>query len=223
MEVEGESFFVHCMKDADYVTKIMSTYGTLNEVETAQTSRRVKGTLGGEERVVFCYTELFEEYNKATHWVDDNNNRRHDPISISDAWQTKWWPHCQMAFLLGISEVNAVNAKARATKKPAEPQLIFRKKLALKMMTNQLLNDGSNPGSPRKLKRRSTIESTMMTHEFQTKPPFAGVWKGCRSTQVKPKYQKYGCLCGMQCCTYCKCNKCQPMCVACFDEHMLAL
>ena len=85
MEVEGESFFVHCMKDADYVIKIMSTYGTLNEVETAQTSRRVKGTLGGEERAVFCYTEPFAAYNKAKHWVDDNNNRRYDPISISDA------------------------------------------------------------------------------------------------------------------------------------------
>ncbi len=36
-------FYIHCCRDADYITKIMSTHGTLNEVEGHSTWRYIDG------------------------------------------------------------------------------------------------------------------------------------------------------------------------------------
>jgi hypothetical protein len=32
-ELGGVRFFIHCTRDADYVTKIMSTHGVLEEIQ----------------------------------------------------------------------------------------------------------------------------------------------------------------------------------------------
>jgi hypothetical protein len=58
--------------------------------------------------------------NRAKHWVDDVNNRRHDPIGLEDLWAMKWWPNRQFTFLLSVAEVNAVQNRARAKKKTGD-------------------------------------------------------------------------------------------------------
>ncbi len=73
----GTPFYIHCCKDADYVTKIMSTHRTLDEVEGHSTWWCVDG-----EWKSFRYTEPFSRHNKVKHWVDDINNRCHDPIGL---------------------------------------------------------------------------------------------------------------------------------------------
>ncbi len=78
-DLGGIPFFVHCCKDDKYVTKIMSTHGTLDEVEGHSTWRCVNG-----EWKSFRYVEPFSRHNKGKHWVDDVNNRRHDGEYVED-------------------------------------------------------------------------------------------------------------------------------------------
>ncbi len=82
-DLRGIPFFVHCCKDDKYVTKIMSTQGTLDEVEGHSTWRCVNG-----EWKSFRFAEPFSRHNKGKHWVDDVNNRRHDPIGLENTWKT---------------------------------------------------------------------------------------------------------------------------------------
>ena len=109
--VEGQRFLVHCTKDRDYITKIMSTHGVLEEIQDHPTWRLMDGVWR-----TFKYAEPLSRHNRAKHWVDDVNNRRHDPIGLEQVWATKWWPNRQFTFLLSVAEVNAVQARARAKK-----------------------------------------------------------------------------------------------------------
>jgi len=52
--LDGRDFFVHCMKNRDYVTKIMSCHGTLATVQSHKTMRRINGE---SEPRCFCYVE----------------------------------------------------------------------------------------------------------------------------------------------------------------------
>ena len=129
VEFEGKTLFIHCMKEEKYVTKFMSTFGTLDEVESHATMRR---TAAGD--VHFKYPEPMSWHNKSKHWVDDHNQRRHSPIDVAQVWKTQWWPHRQFCFFLTISEVNAANLRGRARGEQAEPVLTFQKKLAIAML-----------------------------------------------------------------------------------------
>jgi hypothetical protein len=94
-EIDGVRFLVHCCRDSKYVLKIMSTHGMLDEIQDHKTWRKMED---GRWRS-FNYTEPFSRYSKAKHWVDDHNNRRHDPIGLEEVWGTKWWPMRQFTFL----------------------------------------------------------------------------------------------------------------------------
>ena len=55
----------------------------------------------------------FVFYNHYKFWhdaVDDHNATRHSPISLEVEWATKWWPNRVFAFLLSVTEVNAMLA-----------------------------------------------------------------------------------------------------------------
>ncbi len=119
-DLGGRLFYFLCCRDADYITKIMSTHGTLDEVEGHSTWRCVNG-----EWRSFRYAEPFSRHNKGKHWVDDVNNRRHDPVGLETTWKTKWWPYRQFTFLLSIAEVNAGQARARARDVKPDPTLTF--------------------------------------------------------------------------------------------------
>ena len=118
--IDGKNFFVHSQKDDCYITKIMSTHGLIQPVDDHVTYRNIDG-----KWKTFKYIEPMSRHNHAKHWVDDVNNRRHDPIALEDVWGTKWWPTRQFTFLLSVAEVNAVNLRACARKETAEPQLTF--------------------------------------------------------------------------------------------------
>jgi hypothetical protein len=33
---------------------------------------------------------VLSRHNHSKHWVDDVDNRRHDPIGLEQVWHTKW-------------------------------------------------------------------------------------------------------------------------------------
>ncbi len=150
-DLGGMPFYIHCCRDADYVTKIMSAHGTLDEVEGHLTWRCVDG-----EWKLFRYPEPFSRHNKGKHWVDDVNNCCHDPIGLENTWKTKWWPNRQFIFLMLIAEVNAGQAWARAKDEKPDPTLTFRRKLAMQMMTNKMQENGAVAASPPRRTLRSS-------------------------------------------------------------------
>ena len=105
--IDGKNFLLHCQKDDGYVTKIMTTHGTLREIDDHQTRHIVNGQVK-----TFRFVEPISRHNLAKYFVDDVNNWQHHPIGLDQRWPTKRWDHCQFAFLLSVAEVNAVNSQA---------------------------------------------------------------------------------------------------------------
>ena len=138
-EMNGVAFNVHCTKDDRFVTKLMSTHGLIGEVADHKTWRQNKAS---GEWATFNYSEPLSRHNHSKHWVDDVNNRRHDPIGLEQVWHTKWWPTRQFTFICSVAEANAVMCRARATKENATPQLEFRRAVAMKMLNNKIMDDG---------------------------------------------------------------------------------
>ena len=84
--IEVINFSIHCQKDDHYVTKIVFTYGNVNELQGHSTFHMERG-----EQITFYYAEPYSGHNnKAKHWVDDHNERRHDPNDIAEMWRIEW-------------------------------------------------------------------------------------------------------------------------------------
>ena len=105
----------------------------LDEIQDHPTYRKVDGSWK-----TFKYSEPFSHYCRAKHWVDDVNNRRHDPIGLEEVWHTKWWPMRQFNFIFSVAEVNAVQFWDRALGETTMPQLQFCRKLAEQMLTKTI-------------------------------------------------------------------------------------
>ena len=215
--IEGIPFNVHCTRDDRFVTKMMSTHGLLTEVEDHTTYRQK-----GLEWVKFNYSEYLSCHNHSKHWVDDVNNRRHDPIGLEQVWHTKWWPTRQFTFICSVAEANAVMSRARATKETPTPQLEFRRALAMKMLNNNITGDGVSMGSPMRARKRSRA-SDVGVHELCQRPQFTGGWKTATNTwsKVTTMYAKIRCAnCKKKIRTYCKCNTKVPLCSECYAGHV---
>ncbi|KAL7425548.1 hypothetical protein ACHAXH_000046, partial [Discostella pseudostelligera] len=212
-DLQGTRFYIHCTKDRDYVTKIMSTHGLLDEIQDHPTWRLVDG-----QWKTFKYAEPFSRHNRAKHWVDDVNNRRHDPIGLEEIWATKWWPNRQFTFILSVVEANAIQARARARDAPAEPTLSFRKQLANHMLHNRIGDNGVNVSSPIRPRVRRTTE-----HERKRKRVHEGKWNATTKTfnQVKTEYLREKCSdCDATTREYCSCSPARPLCRGCFSLHL---
>ena len=209
----GIRFYVHCTRDRDYVTKIMSSHGVLDEIQDHPTWRLVDGSWK-----TFKYAEPFSRHNRAKHWVDDVNNRRHDPIGLEEIWATKWWPNRQFTFLLSVAEANAVQARARGKKEGAEASLNFRKQLAKCMIFNKLGDNGVAPPSPIRFQLRRITE-----HERKRKLQHEGKWNATtrKFNQVKTPYVREKCSnCSETTREYCSCTPQRPLCRGCFALHL---
>jgi len=138
----------------------MSTHGVLDEIQDHPTWRLMDGMWR-----TFKYAEPLSRHTGAKHWVDDVNNRRHDPIGLEQVWATKWWPNRQFTFLLSVAEVNAVQARAHAKKEISMPTLEFRKQLAMRMMTNKLNNNRLTPASPVRTRARNSSKHVIVKRQ----------------------------------------------------------
>ena len=212
--IDGIVFYIHCTRDADYVTKIMSTHGILDEIQDHPTWRLVDGTWKS-----FKYTEPLSRHNRSKHWVDDVNNRRHDPIGLEDVWATKWWPNRQFTFILSVAEANAVQARARGKKETAMPTLEFRKKLAQKMLTNRLGDNGVAAASP--VRTRASLSND---HVLSKREKNEGKWNPYtrRFNEVATLYIARPCvICRVNTRDYCSCDPGRDLCQVCFGRHLL--
>jgi hypothetical protein len=107
VHLDGTNFKVFCMKEEDYVMKLMATYGALRLVNEGATQRSVTRQSGIRENVNFNYTEPIFNHFKFRHQVDDHNNNRHSPISVEESVNTKDWRIRVFTFILAVVEVNA--------------------------------------------------------------------------------------------------------------------
>ncbi|KAL3803043.1 hypothetical protein ACHAWO_003842 [Cyclotella atomus] len=174
--LDGEEFFVHCYRDDKYVCKMMSCHGLLDKVADHKTARRVNGAWKS-----FHYAEPFSRHNRSKHWVDDHNNRRHDPISLDDTWKTKkQWPMRQFTFTLAVAEEALI-----------EPQLDFRKKLAKLMLQNTLGEDTEPAGMS--LRGRASLNGDI--HRLVKRQKYEGAWDNTTQSfaKTKQRYQKSNC------------------------------
>lgn len=221
--IDGVQFNVHCTRDDRYVTKLMSSHGLLTEED--HTTYRQKS---GGEWVTFKYSEPLSRHNKSKHWVDDVNNRRHDPIGLEDVWGTKWWPTRQFTFICSVAEANAVQSRARARKETPTPQLEFRRALALRMLRNRISHDGRIAGSPMTSRKRQRLSrgSPVVDHKLEVRPNYTGKWNTEKNTwnQISTQYAKTKCAgCKNLVRTYCRCNRQQSLCSQCFGVHMVTV
>ena len=103
-------------------------------------------------------------------------------------------------------------------------QLKFRRALAMKMLENNIRDDGVNIGSPRRHTKRSRL-SKVCEHKLQTRPKFTGEWKTVDNwwSKVKTEYMKTKCAhCSKKVRTYCKCNQQMTLCSECYADHVSA-
>jgi hypothetical protein len=167
----------------------------------------------------FKYAEPFSRHNRRKHWVDDVNKRRHAPISLESAWNTKWWANCQFTFLLSVAEVNAGIAQARAKKETARPMLDFRRALAKLMLENRLNQYREAPNSPI---RPRWVSNT--PHVLKKRDKHEGRYDPERRQfkQVRTVFLARPCSgCRKDTRDYCSCDPSLDLCSSCFGAHRL--
>ena len=107
-KLDNIPFHIYCMKEPDYMMSLMSTYGTLEPI--GKVSMRNWLVQGTKRQKQVTYTEVIHNHYKFRHAVDDHNAKRQSPISLKVVWAMKWWPNRVFAFILSVTEVNAIMA-----------------------------------------------------------------------------------------------------------------
>jgi hypothetical protein len=211
-ELQNESFHVFALKDVDYVMSLMSSYGTTERNALHPTERIVNGA-----KISFHYPEVHSNHFKFRHAVDDHNSKRHAPISLEETWATKYWPNRVFAFILGVTEVNALLGAIHykiISDADKISQLQFRKELA-----RQLIINPYHTTTPEGELRRSPRNSVEPSHSFETLPR-AKKFKGALIVDAKSDYPQRGCHdCGTKVRTFCRCSPGVHRCVKCFAVH----
>lgn len=210
-------FHVFCMKEEDYVMKIMSTYGALKQIEEGKTQRSVTEN-GQRVNKSFYYTEPFFNHFKFRHQVDDHNNLRHSPISLEESISTKDWKIRVFMFILALVEVNARLAVAYFTKNQTMNQLDFRRALSKELLEYSYSLSGSGR---EKRKRDSRVCASLCGVE--TAPPHASSWTGTEWQFLSSKYGQHVCRtikCKKRIRTYCRCMIGHWMCPPCIGIHI---
>ena len=87
-KLNGIPVWIHCMKEPDYITMMMSNYGTLERTGDTWSRSWIIGL--NSHHVTFKYPELVCCHYKNRHHVDDHNKRRPQPISLEETWATKF-------------------------------------------------------------------------------------------------------------------------------------
>ena len=209
-------FLVHCCRDKDWVSKIMSTHGMLDIIQDHPTYRKVDGSWK-----TFKYSEPFSRYSRAKHWVDDINNCRHDPIGLEEVWQTKWWAMHQFTFICSVAEVNAVHSLARGKREATKPQLEFCRKLAKQMMTNMIDVHVVPEVVPMRTRALRNVQHLRLKRGIRK-----GSWNPYTRCfrEVKTDYLRLQCgTCGMKTRDYCSCDPATPLCIGCHTLHVNGL
>lgn len=218
--LENVPYNIFCLKEPDYIMKLMSTYGGL--VVKGDNKKNVRIVHG--EKKTFFYQEPFANHFLYRHVIDDHNNHRHSHPSIEETWVTHRWPLRVFSFLLAISEINVFLAYRHFVWRPLKVHKIptihnFRRNLAMALINNQWIVEEDRAGCADKRKRHAA------THDFLTAPPHAKKFcSGNWDVSAKARYQQYACRtpgCKKQVRTYCGCSVGLWMCQSCHQDHVV--
>jgi hypothetical protein len=116
-----------------------------------------------------------------------------------------------------VAEANAVQARARGTKETVMPTLEFWKKLAMRMMTNKLGDNGVEAASSACTRARLSID-----HVLSKRPQKEGKWNLSMRTfrKVTTLYVAHPCsVCHVNTRDYCSCDPGWDLCQVCFGRH----
>lgn len=210
-------FHIVAMKEPNYVSMMMTTFGMMEEVENHKTRREWKEPGSGLTRSkTFNYQENFSLYFHNRHQIDDHNNRRQSPISIEKTWGTKEWQHHVFAFILAVTEVNVLRWKECVDDEYlGMPQLKLRRKLVFMMIKNTLDGVSNIPELTRHGRKRISED-----HRLQAYPKNTGQWLGNWWEKVKTDYLQRICPCQKSTRLHCQCNKMELLCHNCFTDHL---
>lgn len=222
-ELDGISYDVFCMKEEDYVMKIMATYGT--NCPPMRKRKSATRTLANGTKVEFDYIEPIANHFDFRHCVDDNNHLRHMRPSIEETWKTHRWVLRVLAFFLAVSEANTFCAYRHFVwNKWSIPYYHkFRRGLSIEMMENTLDEEDEVEDSNNE-PRRSPRQTTANNHELRSAPKHCTKWnvnegwvKNCQSA-----YQQVRCStgCHTQTRKFCSCNPGTFYCQPCHVQHV---
>ena len=210
--LDGVPFYIHAMKEPDYVMMLMATYGSIDR--TGETKSR---RLDNGDHISFRYPEVVHNHYKYRDAVDAHNARRQHPIALEESWTTDRWPNRVFSYLLATTEVNANLAEAAfgSTEKPM-PQLRFRRQLVRDLINNPYRSVELSLGEK---SRKSSRVACMEEHDLIKIPRFHK-FSGTRIVRAKSPYPTRECDCGSsRVRTYCKCSPGTYRCIKCFGNH----
>lgn len=222
---EGKQMRLFALKEPDYVTMIMSTYGSLREIEQAKTRRDYKDGNGQPVRKEFYYPEPFYNHYKKRGFVDTHNSRRHQPLSIEETMGTHRWEFRVFMYHLAVSEINALYGYHHFVNAGVMSTIEFRKVLAKALINNDYLDCEQSQEGPARKKTRFGNQS-----HVQTRPPaFTGAYdftKKCWK-KVSTEYLQRHCVavvgskrCYKKTRYYCSCSEAMFLCDSCFSSHV---
>jgi hypothetical protein len=135
--LDGVDYSIFCMKEPDYVMKLMATGGVLQSDDMCRETYRGAGA----DRISFRYTKPGDWHFRYRHAVDDHNNLRHSLPSLEDSWTTTRWEIRVFTFLLALTEVNIYLAMRYFvwTSDEAMTLVAFRRKLSAALIDNHWL------------------------------------------------------------------------------------
>lgn len=202
------------MKEPDYIMSLMSTYGTTERFGENKI-RRVKKD-GAFSTVTFKYPKIVHNHFKYRHMVDDHNARRQSPISLEESWATQRWPNRVFAFVLGVSEVNAMYAESYFSRTKQPSMLDFRKQLAKELINNDYDNVGNKNSSKRSARKREAHSHELLSLPKKTK------FDGARVVESVSDYPQFKCKsCNKRVRTYCRCSPGAIRCSTCHLRHVV--
>ena len=109
-------FYIHAMKEPDYVMMLMLTYGMLLSMEE---TKKWHFTVDGVKKMAkFKYPEIMNNHYKFGDMVNNHNSFQMHPISMEETWMTMRWANCVFCFLLMVTMVNVQNASVYYLNKP---------------------------------------------------------------------------------------------------------
>ena len=240
-EMDGVAYNLFCMRDVDYVSKMMTTYGGLvTNPDCVPTTRTVLAANGSTERKPFQYMEPFDNHYCYRHSVDDHNNLRHTEPSIEGTLIMPRWSLWAFSFILATCEVNAFLAYKYfvcandASKLKNLTLLEFRKSLSQQLIHNEYLKreemeeqDNDSENDRRTYDLRSENKDDEL-HELCTAPKnarnFCHAQKKwiCTAATTYPQYKCRHPGCKKTIRTYCSCSIGHWMCKEHHHKHLLS-
>ena len=203
---DNQRFHIFAMKDPDYVTILMSTFGALRPVEGegARATRRVRDPDGQIQTVEFQYHEPFYYYFRCRGSVDCHNAKRHKPISLEETWHTVKWILRVFAFVIAVCEINTYIVAVKKFNIMEEVIVLDLRKL----LAEALINNTYDGRASARVGKRQDADDT--GHGIRTAPKFLTLFRnGCWIQNSKLKYPQ--CMCRHPGCrrkirTYCLCD-----------------